>query len=167
MLTLIEKILFVLAALASTYAALRVADRLIRIISRGHGKPDWDLARQRLLGVLAKTLTLQPTFKLHLGPSLFHAFIAWGFIYYLLVNLGDVLEGYLPGFHFLGQGAIGNFYRLLADLLSVGVLLGMTAMLVRRFVFKPTVLSARDDILLQSQSPHRQRKLDASRSVLC
>ncbi len=152
MLTLIEKLLFALAALVSAYAALRVADRITGIIARGHGKPDWKLAQARLIEVLAKTLTLQPTFRLRLAPSLFHAFIAWGFIYYLLVNLGDVLEGYIPGFRFLGQGTPGNLYRLLADLLSVGVLVGMTAMLVRRFIFKPTVLSARDEVLLHPKT---------------
>ena len=152
MLTPIEKIIFFLVALATLYTAFRVSERIIKIISRGKGKPDWTLARKRLFGVLVKTVTLQPTFRLRLGPSLFHAFIAWGFMYYLLVNLGDVIGGYLPGFHFMGQGALGDLYRLGADLLSVGVLVGMTAMMVRRFLFKPTELSARDNVLLHPKT---------------
>lgn len=152
MLTPIEKILFLLAAFASAYAAYRVADRIIRIINRGQGKPGWGLARERLVSALAKTISLEPTFRLRLGASLFHAFIAWGFIYYLLVNLGDVLEGYLPNFHFLGQGLIGGLYRLGADLLSVAVLLGTSFMLVRRFIFKPPELSISDDVLLHPEA---------------
>jgi Fe-S oxidoreductase len=152
MLTPIEKIIFLLAALATLYAAFRVSERIIKIITRGKGKPDWTLARKRLFSVLVKTVTLQPTFRLRLGPSLFHAFIAWGFMYYLLVNLGDVIEGFLPGFHFMGQGALGNLYHMGADLLSVGVLVGMTAMMVRRFLFQPAELSARDNVLLHPKT---------------
>ncbi|HEY57287.1 MAG TPA: 4Fe-4S dicluster domain-containing protein [Anaerolineae bacterium] len=148
MLTLPEKILFILATLATIYAAWRAIQHLVGIISRGQGKPDWDLARKRLIEALVKTFTLQPTWKLRLWPTLFHAFVAWGFMYYVLVNLGDVLEGFIPGFRFLGNGILGDLYRLGADLLSVGVLVGMTALLIRRFVLKPQNLQIRDDILL-------------------
>lgn len=152
MLTTLEKILFILASLASFYAAYRIALRLIRVIGRGQGKPDWQAARKKLLRTLVKVGTLQPTFRIRLGPSLFHAFIAWGFLYYLLVNLGDVLEGFVPNFHFLGQGWLGGVYRLGADLLSAGVLIGMSAMLIRRFLLKPATLSARADVLLHPQA---------------
>jgi Fe-S oxidoreductase len=152
MLTLVEKILFVLAALASMYAAFRVAERITRTLLRGHGKPDLELARKRLISALVKVAVLQPTFKIRFWPSLFHALIAWGFLYYLLINLGDVLEAFIPGFVFLGSGTIGGIYRLLGDLLTVGVLLGMVAMLLRRFVLKTPQLTARQDVLLHPRA---------------
>jgi Fe-S oxidoreductase len=152
MLTLPEKILFALAGLAALYAAYRVAARIYKIISRGQGEVDWVLARKRLGTVLAKIIALQPTFRLRLGPSILHAFIAWGFMFYLLVNLGDMLEGYLPGYVFLGENPVGNSYRLVADVLSVGALVGMLGMLVRRFVFKPAELTAREDVLLHPKA---------------
>lgn len=152
MLTLPEKIIFILAAIASFYAAYLATVRIIRIIGRGHGKVDWDLARKRLVTVLARIISMQPTFKIRLLPSIFHAFIAWGFMYYLLVNLGDILEGYFPGFHFLGSGTIGGVYRSLADLLSVGVLVGMIAMIIRRFILKPPTLTTREDVLLSPKA---------------
>ena len=136
MLTLAEKILFVLAVLATLYIVFLVVKRISAVISRGHGKPDWNLAKKRLGQVIVKTGTLQPTFKTRFWSSLFHAFIAWGFMYYLLVNLGDILGGFILNFHFLGSGGLGGVYRLLADLLSVGVLVGMSAMLIRRFLFQ-------------------------------
>jgi len=152
MLTLPEKIIFLFAALASGYAAYRVAKRIIKIIARGHGRPDWQLARQRLGSVFLKTISLQPTFSLRLGTSLMHALVAWGFIYYLLVNLGDVLEGYIPGLLFLGENIVGNLYRLAGDLLSVGVLVGMSALLMRRFILKSGALGARQDVLLHPKA---------------
>jgi Fe-S oxidoreductase len=148
MLTTVEKIIFVVAVIGSAYAAYRAAGRIIRTIGRGHGKIDWQVARKRFFSVLAKILTLQPTFRIRLGPSLFHAFIAWGFMYYLLVNLGDVLQGFFANLHFMGQGVIGDMYRFVADLLSVAALVGMLALIVRRFVFKPGNLTTREDVLL-------------------
>lgn len=150
MLTLPERILFILAVLASGYAAWVVANRLIGTIRRGQGKIDWDLARQRLVAALGKTITLQPTFRLRLGPSIFHAFIAWAFMYYLLVNLIDVLRGFFPEFGI--PGPIGDVYRLGADLLSVGALVGMIVLLIRRFVLRPANLQARDDVLLSAKA---------------
>ena len=74
--------------------------------------------------------------------------VAWGFIYYLLVNVGDVLEGFIPEFVFLGQGVIGNVYRLGADILSVSALLGMIFLLMRRFISKPSSLDIKEETLL-------------------
>ena len=152
MLTWPERILFVLAVLASLFAAFRVAIRIIHTIGRGHGQVDWSLARKRFLAVLVKTISLQPVFRFRFWPSLFHGFVAWGFIYYLLVNLGDALKGFLPGFRFLGGGALGNLYRLGGDLLSVAVLTGMLALIVRRFILRPSSLNARQDILLHPRA---------------
>lgn len=152
MLTTVEKILFILATLASMYAVIQVARRISRTILRGQGKPDLGLARKRLVSALFKVAILQPTFKIRFWPSLFHGLIAWGFLYYLLINLGDVLEGLVPGFVFLGEGLIGGIYRLLGDLLTVGVLLGMIAMLIRRFVLKTPDLTIRQDVLLHPRA---------------
>ncbi|NLG71772.1 MAG: (Fe-S)-binding protein [Chloroflexi bacterium] len=149
MLTIPEMILFVLVVLGSLFLTWKAAERIVRTIGRGQGEIDWNAARKRLVSVLLKTITLAPTFRLRLGPSLFHGFVAWGFMYYLLVNLGDVLEGFIPGFEFLGHGLIGSLYRLGADLLSVGVLVGMVFLLIRRFIVRTPDLTAREDVLLQ------------------
>jgi len=148
MLTLPEKIFFAIAALATLYAAGWASFRIIRTVARGKGKVDWNLARERLISVVIKIATFQPVFRFRFWTSLLHGLVAWGFIYYLVVNLGDVLEGYIPNFHFLGPGTLGNLYRFGADILSVAVLVGMIALIIRRFVFKPDNLTTRQDVLL-------------------
>jgi Fe-S oxidoreductase len=150
MLTTPEKILFVLGLIASTYAAYLAASRIIKTLARGHGQPDWQLARKRIGSTFFKTITFQPVFRFRFWPSLFHGFVAWAFIYYLLVNFVDVTAGFFPDFHI--PGITGNLYRLGADVLSVGALVGMLALIVRRFGFKPATLSARDDILLHPKA---------------
>jgi len=156
MLTLVEKILFTLLALASLGSALYSADRIRRIIRRGRGDIRRDVPPERLYKRLweaaFKFVTLSPTWHVRLWPSLFHALIAWGFTYYLLVNIGDGLEGFFSGFVFLGTGLIGNLYRLLADILTVGVLMGMVVMLVRRLTRGPKIFGFRDNTLLHPKS---------------
>ena len=51
-----------------------------------------------------------------------------------MVNVIDGLYGFFPGFNFFEDSVIGGIYRLVADLLTVGVLVGMTSMLIRRVV---------------------------------
>jgi hypothetical protein len=91
MLSLPEKIVFFLGLFVSLTLALQAARRLVAIIGRGHGRPDWRAIPHRLPAVLAKITSLQPVFRVRPSPSLFHAFVAWDFLYFLLVNLGDVL----------------------------------------------------------------------------
>ncbi len=150
MLTLIEKILFVLAVAAALYGSYLAINRIMRIIRRGHGKVDWNVVKKRLVGVAIKTITFQPVFRLRFWPSLFHGFVGWGFIFYLLVNFFDVIAGFIPGFHI--PGVVGGVYNLLADVLSVGVLVGMIALIIRRFGLRPATMNARADVLLHPKA---------------
>lgn len=152
MLTPAEKILFVLAALTSAILAYRATVRLVRILSRGHGRPDWKRVPGRLLGVLVKVGAQLPVLRARPLASVFHALVVWGFSYYLLVNAGDILQGFLPGFVFLGDGTLGGVYRLGADILSIAVLVGMTALAIRRFVLRPAALRVRETTLLHPRA---------------
>lgn len=148
MLTLPEKIVFILAALVTAGLVLRAAVRIVRIISRGHGKPDWKLIPRRLLDTAVKTVALTPTWRKRLITSLLHAMVVWAFMFYLLVNIGDSLEGLLANYIFFGSGIVGNSYRLIADLLSVSALIGMSALLLRRFVMRAPELRIRETTLV-------------------
>ncbi len=152
MLSQIEKIIFIVLFLFAVFAALRISLRILRIVGRGHGNVDWSVIPQRILAVIGKTLSFQPVFRLRLIPSLFHAFIGWAFIFYILVNLFDVLEGLFSGFDLLSSGTTGNLYRLIADLLSVAAIVGMVALIIRRFIIKPDNLSARQDVLISEKA---------------
>jgi hypothetical protein len=99
-LTLPEKIIFIVAVLAALYIAVRAGERIIRIVGRGYGTVDWGIVPGRIIEVVLKTVSFQPVFRFRPLPSLFHAFIGWAFIFYLLVNLGDVLEGLIADFEF-------------------------------------------------------------------
>jgi Fe-S oxidoreductase len=150
MLSLPEKIIFILAALATLVAIYFAIRRLARIIGAGRGKPDWKLAWKRLVNVVYRMATFQPVFRFRFWSSLFHGLVGWGFIFYVLVNLVEVAKGLLPGF--VIPGVVGDIYRLLADLSSVAVLVGIVYFIIRRFVFRPAALSTRQSTLLSAKA---------------
>ncbi|MCJ7513926.1 MAG: (Fe-S)-binding protein [Anaerolineales bacterium] len=152
MLTPLEKLAFLLLLGASLTLAGLGARRIVAVIARGRGRPDWRLALRRTPAVILKTVTFSPVFRTRPWTSLLHGLVGWGFIYFLLVNLADVLFGFIPGFVFLGEGLAGDIFRLGGDVLTVGILVGMTALLTRRFVLGGPSLQTRDTTLLHPKA---------------
>lgn len=149
MLSPLEQILFALAVMLSLGMTAAGVIRIVRIIARGRGAPDWAGVPRRLASTLAKTAVLAPTWRTRFWPSLFHGLVAWAFMFYLVVNIGDVVAGYAPGgFVFLGEGVVGDGYRLTADVLSVAGLVGIVALILRRQVLRPASLGFRENTLL-------------------
>ena len=152
MLTLVEKILFVIAVGFSLYYTWNGVKRIINNISSGKGNPDWSLVARKAAGSLVKFLTFQPVFRFRLVPSILHGFIGWGFIAFLLINLSDLIYAYSDWRLLNSIGIIGDLYRFLADIANLAILLGIAAMAFRRFVIRPATLSTRETILLNPQA---------------
>ncbi len=152
MLSPLEKILFAIAVLLSLYFTYRGVMRIIAHISSGQGKPDWSLIWKRIGELILKVGLFQPVFRFRLGPSILHGLIGWGFLTFLLINLADLIYAY-TGFKLLeSTGGFGNFYRLLADVAGVAIIVGIIAMAFRRFVLRPKNLSTRETTLLHPKA---------------
>ena len=136
MLTDQEKAFFLIAALISLTLTLRGLNRIRRVIRRGTGSLARENLGARLAAALHDTFTLRRVFRSRAQTSRMHALVAWCFLFYLLVNVGDLLRGFIPQLTFLSEGTATGPYRLLADLLSAGALVGISALLARRFVRK-------------------------------
>jgi len=146
MLTTIEKILFLLLLIVSVSAAFITFRMMFRSIGRGQGEIARGNLGQRFWALITGTLTQGGIIHQRPLASLFHYGVAWGFIFYLLVNLVDILEGLFTGFVFLEDNVIGEIYRLLADVFSVAVIVGVIYFLVRRFGTGDDALSIRDNV---------------------
>ncbi|GAB4542753.1 MAG: (Fe-S)-binding protein [Anaerolineales bacterium] len=152
MLTLAEKIFFVVAVLVSLYYTYKGVMRIVGHIANGQGKVDWSLLPKRVGQLILKVGLFQPVFRFRLGASILHAFIGWGFLSFLLINLADLIYAY-SGFKLLEHtGLFGDAYRLLADIFNVLILFGMVAMAVRRFILRPAILSTRQTTLLHEKA---------------
>ena len=151
MLTPIEQILFVmltLLALGATYYGFR---EMWLIINRGQDELYLDDLFQRMWQALKVYVTQNTTLRARPLTSLFHLGVVWGFTFYFLVNVLDVLRGFIDDFDesLTALGLLNDVYRLLADVLSVAVLVGVTYLLLRRFVLpNRKELQYHDNILL-------------------
>ena len=91
MLTLVEKILFILLALASFYYGGTKISGVYRAITRGKPDPRFDNLAGRIGRAVWIVLSQQSVFKARPIVSFLHALILYGFVFYFLFNLVYVL----------------------------------------------------------------------------
>ncbi len=148
MLTTVEKLLFILLALGSlTYGGKRFYD-VYQVIARGKADSRFDGLSGRIQRALWIVLTQQSIFKTRPIVSLLHAFVFYGFVFYVLVNLVDVIEGFTT-FH--SRGGWWTPFNLLADLLTAAILIGMTGLVLRRFFVRPQDFAFAPNVPLQPE----------------
>lgn len=148
MLTSAEQIAFVLLVVLCGALAFQGFGRMVVIVRRGRAAERGDNLVGRFVGAMIDIGLQRPMFKTRPWVSFFHALVFFGFSFFLLVNVNDLLEAYVDGWTTLGQGGLFGLFNLLSDLLSVGVLVGMVALLVRRFVQKPKALDFNPSVKL-------------------
>jgi len=134
MLPIAHQIAFLLFAAVTGLIGLRGFYRLYRRIRAGRPDADarWDKLPSRLWYALRTTLLQSRTFRKRPVVSAFHAFIFYGFVFYLLVNAIDGAEGFVS-LSIRSTSWPGSAYNLFADLLSLLVLIGVVALVARRF----------------------------------
>ena len=157
-LTPVEMILFLLAVVASLYFGYRGFKKVYLIIKRSQGEPPIKEIPGRLWNAAVNWIGLLPTWRARPVSTLLHAFIAWAFMFYFLVNALDVLKGFTG---WTVPGTVGDIYRLIADVLSVAALVAMTYFLLRRFVFKSHVLNYNSNIMLTEQVKNGRIRRDS------
>ncbi len=147
MLTVPERVLFVLlVAVCVGYAAVRFR-QVVLAVRRGRGKFRVGQVLRGLPWAMVAVLSHRTLLRTRRPVALFHAFLLFAFTYYFLVNVLDVWEGFAE-FSTLHSGGLWGAYNLVADVLSVLALVGMSYFLVRRFVFRPKSFTFNPDVLL-------------------
>ncbi len=141
MLSTPERIAFLVLVLVCGVLAIQGFSRLVRLVRQGRSADRSDRLVARFVRAAVDVALQKPVLKARPVVSLFHAFIFFGFSFYLLVNVNDLLEAYVDGWTTIGQGRLAGAFNLFSDLFSVLVLVGMVALLVRRFGQKPKVLT--------------------------
>jgi Fe-S oxidoreductase len=160
MLTTPEKLIFALLAALSLYYTFIGFRQIVAVIRRG--QPEYysrtNFALQRIWEAFVRTVTQVTVFKNRPVVGFFHSFVFYGFTFYALVNLVDVVEGFFPphAFDFEGietdvlisKSIVGNLYRLGADLFGSLVLIGIVFFVWRRFIQKDRLLQQFNDSVL-------------------
>ena len=152
MLSSTEQIAFVLLVLVCGGLAFQGFRRIFVIVSQGKPSYRTDEFLSRLIKALIEVGLQKPLFKSRPIVSLFHAFIFFGFSFYLLVNFNDLLEAYVSGWTTIDSShpvALG--FNLFSDLFSILVLIGIIYFLIRRFIGKPRVFEFNRNVKLQTK----------------
>jgi len=130
-----QRVAFAVFALLTVTLGARGFYRLYLRIARGRRDADCRTDRPvaRVWYALRTTLTQERVFKKRPVLSFFHGLIFYAFVLYLLVNLIDAVEGYvrLP---LLASPLVSTVYGALADAFSVLAIVGVIALVLRRFV---------------------------------
>ena len=150
MLTITEKLVFGLLVLITLVATISTFGDMFAIIRRGSDKLYLDkLPRRAANGLIA--LFNQGRITRHRPlTSLVHFGVAWGFIFFFLVNAYDIAEGLINGF--LVPGLVGDIFHLLADIFSVVVIIGVLYFIIRRFGLQDRSLKTRANVLLNEKA---------------
>ncbi len=148
MLTSVEQIAFLLLVAVCGGFAFVGFRRIVQVVRRGGPAGRGDRLVPRFVGAFLDVALQRPVFRARPWVSLFHAFIFFGFSFYLLVNINDLLEAFVAGWSTIGAGLSAGLFSLLADLLRSFVLVGRLAVLVRRFLRKPRSLEFNPEVRL-------------------
>jgi Fe-S oxidoreductase len=150
MLTTIEKVLFVLLAAGSLYCGGKRFYDVYKTILRGKPDARLDNLSQRILRAIWVVLTQESVLKARPIVSFLHSLIFYGFVFYFLVNVVDVFEGFIA---FEARGGGWNPFNVAADVLTAAVLIGIIGMIVRRQVIRPQDFSFAPNVPLQPEVP--------------
>ena len=100
MLTYPEKLTFILFAFSSIALSVVTFSRMFKIIDLGTKKIDWKAVLLNWPKGFSSFFGQNTLFKTRRIVGFIHALVAWGFTLYLLVNIMDILYGFIPGFKF-------------------------------------------------------------------
>jgi len=150
MLSPTERLMFILLVAICLVATYNTFRDMFVIIGRGDGRLHFEHLPRRLATGVGALFAQGGIIRRRRLTSLIHFGVAWGFIFYFLVNALDVAEGFIEGFAV--PGPVGDIYRLLADVFSVVVLVGVAYFILRRFAFGDPALKTRDNVPLMAKA---------------
>jgi Fe-S oxidoreductase len=140
MLSLSEKMLFMLAAALALGLALAEFLRKFRLIASGRKADRLDRPWARL-GRMAFNVFFQvPVIAQRPVTGFFHGFIFWGFLVFLGVTLNHVAEGFVAGASLFGHGALYAALLFAANLFAGLIIAAVLYFFVRRYIVRVTSL---------------------------
>lgn len=140
MLSLIEKILFIIAGCIAVYFTAREFIKKGKLIKTGQNVNRLDKPGPRLLTALKRVLLQFCVYPRRPVVGFFHSMIFWGFLVFTLITINHIMEGFFENFTLLGHGLIYDISILLANFFALTIIVAVAFFLIRRYIFKPSSL---------------------------
>lgn len=136
----IEQIILTVAILVGLYLFIQpIWVRLRRIHQTSKGFHTDQIGR-RIGRFIAEVLFQTTVIKQRPFAGLMHALVFWGFLAFIPVTLDHFVRGY--GGTFLGRGTVHAVITTIVAIFAVAVIIGITALLLRRYITRPPALGA-------------------------
>ena len=158
MLTYPEKLTFILFAFSSIALSVVTFSRMFKIIDLGTKKIEWKTVLLNWPKGFSSFFGQNTLFKTRRIVGFIHALVAWGFTLYLLVNIMDILYGFIPGFKFFPNSIIGKIYKIFVDIFTILVLTGVSYFLLRRFLTNDSKLEINPPVMLSDSAKVGMKK---------
>src|SRR6266567_117928 len=136
--SLVEKLLFLLLALASGALFWRRFGPILHKILHSRRDPDFQLSpvARRVWDFFTEVICQVKVIRERPLPGLAHAFVFWGFCAFALVTLNHAAVGFGIGF-FDPATWFGRIYFYLAAAFAVACAIGIVGLFARRFFVRP------------------------------
>jgi len=173
-----EQIIFIVMLVVFGGLSGYVFSGVYKIVRSGRSAPPLSDVPSHLMQAMIDVALQRTLYRARPILSTFHAMIFFGFSFFFLVNVTDILEGFVPGFELVYGGqelletvpaltplvnmGLINIFNLLADFFSIFVLVGMIAFIVRRFGTNDKRLKFNDNVLLNSKVMKGSVHLDSA-----
>ncbi|MEM7114095.1 MAG: heterodisulfide reductase-related iron-sulfur binding cluster [Chloroflexota bacterium] len=152
MLSPTEKFLFFFLVIVCGVATINTFGKMVKIIGQGQGKLRLDEFPKRVFNAIVAFLSQGRLIRHRRVTSLFHFGVAFGFMFYQLVNVVDVGEGLIENFHVYLDNPIGKGIQFFADIFGTLVLISVTYFLLRRFAFADPALTNNENVKLHPKA---------------
>lgn len=133
-----EKLILTLAIAVGVYGFIAPIVTRLRAIQKASKGFVFDQVPRRIGRFFWEVILQGKVIQQRPFAGLMHAFVFWGFIAFVPITLEHFGRGYRVAL--LGHGAFYNMLSMIVAVLAVAVLIGIIALLIRRFVFRPAAL---------------------------
>ncbi|MFH1009979.1 MAG: (Fe-S)-binding protein [bacterium] len=135
---MMEQLLLTILIVASFYLFAQPVWKRLRLVMRGRQGFHLDRIGERWLRFVKEVCFQWKVTRERPFAGLMHSFVFWGFLFFLLETFHHFSTAY--GWHPLGEGAFHRVYGAIVALFAMLVIIGITALAFRRFVFRPKAL---------------------------
>jgi len=135
---MIESLVLIALIVVSLVMFLLPVMKRIRIVRSAKGSLGIDQAGRRTGRWISEVIFQKKVISQKPFAGIMHALVFWGFLVFVLATVDHFCRGF--GVSILGEGAFFRGYSVVASAFAALVIIGITSLFIRRFVFRPSAL---------------------------
>jgi len=140
MLSILEKIIFIIAIVIALFFAFKEFFRKYKLISYGQKVNRFDKPVRRFLYMLRRVLLQICSYSRRPITGFFHSMIFWGFLAFMFITINHVFEGFFKGSDLFGIVLIHKILIFSANFFAGMIIIAVFYFFIRRYIFRASSL---------------------------